>query len=1207
MTRFRSNRTQRLTLAPRWAGTALLVSAAVLTACGGPDTTDITPPPPPPPAPRFSLSFDETPGKTFADSALAPFRVSVRDSAGAVHSIGTWNITISLVGSGGAVLSGTTTSPSVSGQVTFANVRVSKSGSYTLRAEASGPNAPTPAASAALTIMAAPAVFDPLATPLTSDSLQASQGVFTYQLSGPAPKLEPGSVIAGPQFGGYLRRVRSVSQTGNTLTVETDPAVLTDVVREGSLRVSQPVAISPGARADARAALVRWAPAATVALAPGVTVGNGVLHFDDVVLWQRSNDGLVLRNGQLALDPRIDLELDIRNWTVERLLATLGATATFDADFWLGASNATSLQRPVIPVATISRPFSALIGGWTVWGRVILTFSLVAELSTDAEISVTQGVTTSGNLLVGARYDAAGWQDLSTVGATHLFKPVSVAARGAASIRVGAKLEARLLLYESLGPNLWAEPWIRGQVAADLVQNTWSSSCTAGVTAGLGFSVNLFGLIAQDFTTQATFAQASSPVCTKSGPINPAQTLRISTGNNQQAMPGAALQPFVVTVTDFIDRAVPDVAVDFAVQSGGGSLSATRVMTDANGVAQATLTLGPLPGVHAVQASVAGAAGSPQLFTATALNPVGAVVGTAVDDATGQGLAGAEVYLEAGGTLGPYLTLPSGVFAVTQIPPGFYTVRVLAVGYQSAVKSNVQIRAGLTTDAGIFRLIKIQKGDLGGTVRNAATSGGIAAALVDLWPGFNNLAGTPQATAVANGLGVYQFAGLPAGFYTARARATGFLTGSGVHVNVVPDASTLLDLLLSPVPLPPVINAVTPSTVTIPTAPNCPLSGTFRFTGQNFLGTDVTTTAPIALVGSARVNAAGTQLDKDFQIGCGAATGTFQLRVRHPLTGQFTSVNVVLAAEVVPPGIISMGLRFTSRIMAIRPNGAAVFSTNISEYLPQWPRWRRDGQGLGFTSGGEHLGNGVHSPLHFGVLGADGSGPFYSFEVMSSFPTTPSCRHLGFTGWSPNNQQLLFVRNCQPSFADENYVAVINTDGTGARVLFWAGRQPNGLSRELYRSVDWSPDGNSLLVVVWDLVRSAYDLVTMDLAGGSRRTLLAGANISMLGGVNPDQARWSPDGSMIAYTKYTQFSGPGEVHLARPDGTGDRLVYTGSPPLIAWSPNGAFLAVADRQGPSSNPCNPTTSSEWCVYTLNLTTLATRLIARTPEPPLIDWR
>ena len=85
------------------------------------------------------------------------------------------------------------------------------------------------------------------------------------------------------------------------------------------------------------------------------------------------------------------------------------------------------------------------------------------------------------------------------------------------------------------------------------------------------------------------------------------KTLEIISGNDQEGLPGAALEnPFVVEVRDRADTPVPGVQVTFSVTSGGGTLSATSVTTDVNGRAESILMLGPNPGTNTVEVGVTG-------------------------------------------------------------------------------------------------------------------------------------------------------------------------------------------------------------------------------------------------------------------------------------------------------------------------------------------------------------------------------------------------------------------------------------------------------------------------------------------------------------------------------------------------------------------------------------------------------------------------
>ncbi len=76
-------------------------------------------------------------------------------------------------------------------------------------------------------------------------------------------------------------------------------------------------------------------------------------------------------------------------------------------------------------------------------------------------------------------------------------------------------------------------------------------------------------------------------------------------GDTQQADIGTTLaQPFVVEVRDASDVAFEGVPVTFSVTAGGGTLSTINVTTNADGIAESTLTLGNIVGISTVDVSV---------------------------------------------------------------------------------------------------------------------------------------------------------------------------------------------------------------------------------------------------------------------------------------------------------------------------------------------------------------------------------------------------------------------------------------------------------------------------------------------------------------------------------------------------------------------------------------------------------------------------
>ena len=98
-----------------------------------------------------------------------------------------------------------------------------------------------------------------------------------------------------------------------------------------------------------------------------------------------------------------------------------------------------------------------------------------------------------------------------------------------------------------------------------------------------------------------------------------AATLALQSGAGQSGGIGTpAAQPLVARVAAADGGGVGGVTVAYAIQSGGGTLSAQSATTDANGLASVGYTFGATPGPVAITASVAGLTGSPVTFNLTA-------------------------------------------------------------------------------------------------------------------------------------------------------------------------------------------------------------------------------------------------------------------------------------------------------------------------------------------------------------------------------------------------------------------------------------------------------------------------------------------------------------------------------------------------------------------------------------------------------------
>jgi hypothetical protein len=191
---------------------------------------------------------------------------------------------------------------------------------------------------------------------------------------------------------------------------------------------------------------------------------------------------------------------------------------------------------------------------------------------------------------------------------------------------------------------------------------------------GVGYTLTASGVGVPTGATSASFTVTAGA----------AAVLAQWTGNSQIGLPGAQLaESLVVQVRDTLSNPVPGVSVDWTILTGAGSLSTASSLTDPQGLAFVHWTLGGSPGSQQAQAAVAGLAGSPVVFGATAVPP-----GTTKTWTGGFGTDWAN----------PGNWSPSGV------PAGTDNVFVPATGSDPVLSASQSVNA-LTVEAGVTVLV----------------------------------------------------------------------------------------------------------------------------------------------------------------------------------------------------------------------------------------------------------------------------------------------------------------------------------------------------------------------------------------------------------------------------------------------------------------------------------------------------------------------
>jgi len=261
-----------------------------------------------------------------------------------------------------------------------------------------------------------------------------------------------------------------------------------------------------------------------------------------------------------------------------------------------------------------------------------------------AGVTVSVAVTAGGGSVSTANgaTDASGQRSVTwTLGASGGTQTITASASGLSSVAVNATATGAVLnhLFISTQPPTTVTAGVPFTVvvvpkdASNTLLPSLVFSSTISIASGPGGGL-LTGTTTSGGTGSITF---NTLTLTKAGTYtlsatSPSLTAATSnsfsvianqgipsadSGNGQSGTIGSALaNPFVVKFLDTYGNPLVGDTVHWTVTAGGGAVSAATSLTDANGRARSTLTLGGTPGANTVVASITGNVNT-QAFTAT--------------------------------------------------------------------------------------------------------------------------------------------------------------------------------------------------------------------------------------------------------------------------------------------------------------------------------------------------------------------------------------------------------------------------------------------------------------------------------------------------------------------------------------------------------------------------------------------------------------
>ena len=244
--------------------------------------------------------------------------------------------------------------------------------------------------------------------------------------------------------------------------------------------------------------------------------------------------------------------------------------------------------------------------------------------------------------------------------------------------------------------------------------------------------------------------------------------------------------------------------------------------------------------------------------------------------------------------------------------------------------------------------------------------------------------------------------------------------------------------------------------------------------------------------------------------------------------------------------ILAVTTAYPAEIHVMRPDGSDRRQLTRDAANDLHPHWAPDGRTIVFSRAQDSMpGTSIRRPDIY-VMNADGSGMRPIYQGSAAYGPR----------WSPDGRTIAFVRE---DAGIGRRVYLINPDGTDIRLV---------TSEAHSIAPDWTPDGARLLFLGTRPERPARSIYTI--RANATDEQLVGGDAVCVG--NVQEARWSPDGTRIAYRCDDAPGGAifiinadatARVRLT-PESTGPHYIFDTSP---VWSPDGAQIAfMSNRQG-----------------------------------------
>jgi hypothetical protein len=432
-------------------------------------------------------------------------------------------------------------------------------------------------------------IIDSTTHVMTSDSAELSQGIYTFTTTDPSSQYKTGDVIVGQTNGGYIRVISSVTGTAGSLSFATTQGSMDEVFNNATFGFS--LDLDSAREVNRQQSTPAHGSARTVLGGPNNGSSAGyTLNLTNIVLYQDGPLTITLTSGQITLNSNWQLNFAFNHSGISQFqLACQQGSLTGNFDLNISAAQSATIPAKTVLLKELEKEFVFIVPVLGVPVEVPVTmdidFSCIYSATVGAKISRDITLTTNNTFNFSANYANGQWQN------QYNFTPVNTlttfsSQSGSVNASLGFALESAISfkLYEVAGPYGSITPKLA--LTADVASPSldWDLYAGGWIESTIGAKAEILGKTLADYSkTWETDTIAY---------ISP-DTLKKISGDLQSGQSNQTLtQPLIVQVVDSRGATQSNVPVYFNVTAGGGSITPSSILTDDNGYAQASWTLG---------------------------------------------------------------------------------------------------------------------------------------------------------------------------------------------------------------------------------------------------------------------------------------------------------------------------------------------------------------------------------------------------------------------------------------------------------------------------------------------------------------------------------------------------------------------------------------------------------------------------------------